>query len=330
MDKRQRVSAALVGEPVDRVPLSFWGHDFLREWSAEGTAAAMLDAFRRYDWDYMKVNPRATYYAEAWGCTYRPSGEPTRGPETVDYMLKSASDLGRIGPLDGRQGPFAEQLQALRLIGEGLRGEAFFIQTVFSPLAVIARLANSDLAAVRGYMEEAPQALHGALRAVAETLARYGAACLEAGASGIFFATVDWASYDNSTPEQYDEFARPYDLQVLEAVRGADFNVLHVCRQNNMLDRLWDYPVHAFNWASTQAGNLSLAEALGRIDRAVMGGVSERTTLVDGTPEEVAAEVRGALAQTGGRRHLLAPGCSVAPQVPEANLQAAVEAVRGG
>ena len=329
MTKIERVRAALQGGELDRVPVSFWGHDFLREWSAEGTAAAMLDAFRRYDWDYMKVNPRATYYAEAWGCTYRPSGNASRGPETVDHVLKSASDLERIGSLDGRQGPFAEQLQALRLIGDGLRGEALFIQTVFSPLAVIGRLANGDLAAVRRYMEEAPQALHGALRVVAETLARYASACLEAGAGGIFFATVDWATHDNATPEQYDEFARPYDLQVLEAVRGADFNVFHVCRQNNMLDRLWDYPVHAFNWASTQPGNPSLAEALEKTGRAVMGGVSERTTLMEGTPEQVAAEVREALAETGGRRHVLAPGCSVAPQVPEANLRAAAEAVRG-
>jgi uroporphyrinogen decarboxylase len=329
MNKVERVKAALQGEELDRVPVSFWGHDFLREWSAEGTAAAMLDAFRKYDWDYMKVNPRATYYAEAWGCRYRPSGDAMRGPETVDYMLKSAADLERIGPLDGTQGAFGEQLQALRIIADGLAGEAPFVQTVFSPLSVIARLANSDLAAVRGYMEEAPQALHAALGAVAETLAGYAAASVEAGASGIFFATVDWATYDNATAQQYDEFARPYDLKVLDAVRGADFNVLHVCRQNNMLERLWDYPVHAFNWASTQPGNLSLAEALTKTDKAVMGGVSQATTLLEGTPEQVAAEVREAVAGTGGRRHLLAPGCSVPPQVPEANLRAAAEAVRG-
>ena len=36
MNKRERVDAALRGQPVDRVPISFWGHDYLREWSAEG------------------------------------------------------------------------------------------------------------------------------------------------------------------------------------------------------------------------------------------------------------------------------------------------------
>jgi len=59
-----------------------------------------------------------------------------------------------------------------------------------------------------------------------------------------------------------------------------------------------------------------------------MGGVSEKTTLVSGTPEQVAAEVERALAETEGRRVLLAPGCSIPPATPAANLRAAAEAAR--
>jgi len=321
MNKRERVMAALAGQPVDRVPVSFWGHDFLREWSAQGLADAMLESFRRYDWDYMKVNPRATYYAEAWGCRYQPSGDAARGPETVDTVLKSAADLEKIKPVDVGQGPFAEQLEALRLIGRGLGGEAPFIQTVFSPLAVIGRIANSDLEVVRSHMREAPQTLHGALTAVSDTLAAYGRACLEAGASGIFFATVEWGTYDNATAEQYLEFGRPYDLRVLEAVQGAEMNVLHVCRPHNMFDLLADYPVHAINWAAGEPGNPSLKEGLARSERAVMGGVSV-STVAQGAPDRVAAEVRQALSETAGRRFLLAPSCSIPPETPEANLRA--------
>jgi len=171
-------------------------------------------------------------------------------------------------------------------------------------------------------MREAPQALHGALAAVADTLAAYGRACLEAGASGIFFATVEWATYDNATAEQYQEFGRSYDLRVLEAVQGAEMNVLHVCRPRNMFDLLSDYPVHAINWAAGEPGNPTLKEGLSRSERAVMGGVSV-AAVAQGTPDTVATEVRQALSETGGRRFLLAPGCSIPPQTPEANLLAA-------
>ena len=60
MNKIERVDAALKGAAVDRAPISFWGHSYLKEWSAEELAEAMLANYRTYDWDYMKVNPRAS------------------------------------------------------------------------------------------------------------------------------------------------------------------------------------------------------------------------------------------------------------------------------
>jgi uroporphyrinogen decarboxylase len=326
MTKWERVTAALAGSEVDRIPVSFWGHDYVREWTAEGLAEATLERFREYDWDFIKVNPRATYYAEAWGSRYKPSGDPLHGPVNVDYVLKTERDLDRLTALDARDGPFGEQLAALRLIGEALAREAPFIQTVFSPLAVVGRLANGDLGFVRRCMREEVQALHKALDAVARTLAGYAKACLDAGADGIFFATVDWGTYDVATVEHYAEFGRPYDLQVLSAVAEARFNVLHVCRKDNMLLSMLDYPVHAFNWATNETGNPSLAEILAKSERAVMGGLSVRA-MSEGTRKQVTDEAKAALGETGGRRFLLAAGCSIPPQTPETNLRAALAAV---
>jgi len=328
LTKRQRVLAALRGGEVDRVPVSAWGHDFLREWTAEGLAQATLEAYRRYDWDFIKVNPRATYYAEDWGCRFQPSGRADASPQLLAAAVSSPADLRSLRPLDPSLGAYGEQLAALRLIRDGLSGEAPFIQTVFSPLAVASRLAGG-LEPIRQYMEEAPQELEAALATIAETLAAYARACLEAGADGIFFASVEWGSRDYITADQYSRFGRPFDLRVLGAVQGASFNLLHVCRDNNMLTDLLDYPVHAFHWATSGIGNPSLADILGRTERAVMGGVSHDSTILSGRPEDVAAEARAAIEATGGRRFLLAPGCSIAPQTPEANLRTMIAAARG-
>jgi uroporphyrinogen decarboxylase len=327
LTKRQRVLAALRGETVDRVPVSAWGHDFLREWTAEGLTEATLEAYRRYDWDFIKVNPRASYYAEGWGCRYRPSGGADAPPQTLAVAVKSAADLRSLRPLDPSRGAYGEQLAALRLIREGLAGGVLFIQTVFSPLAVASRLAGS-YEPIRQYMAEAPLDLEAALRVISETLAAYARACLEAGADGIFFASVEWGSRSYISAEQYDRFGRPFDLRVLEAVQGAPFNLLHVCRNNNRLTDLLDYPVHAFHWAATGTDNPSLADILARTDKAVMGGVNHDSTILGSRPEDVTAEARAAIDATGGRRFLLAPGCSIAPQTPEANLRAMVAAAR--
>ncbi len=326
MTKRERVRAALRGEPVDRVPASFWGHDYVREWSAEGTATAMLGQIERFGWDFLKVNPRATYYAEAWGCRYRPSGAPDQGPVTEAVILKTADDLGSVQPVDPRSEPFGEQLEALRIIGRGLAGETPLIQTVFSPLAVLGALAGRDVALVRDWMRLRPGDVERALDAIAQTLAGYAAACIEAGADGIFFATVEWGTADNISPEEFARFSRPYDLRVLKAVESAWFNVLHVCRANNLLEAALDYPVSALSWSIHQEGNPSLDNVLRRSDKAVMGGV-DQAVLLDGTPERVVDQVREALTATGGRRLLLAPGCSISPLTPEANLRAVRQAV---
>ncbi|MEX1255470.1 MAG: uroporphyrinogen decarboxylase family protein [Dehalococcoidia bacterium] len=328
MTKRERVLSTLRGADVDRVPVSFWGHDFIREWSAEGLAAAMLESVRTFDYDYLKVNPRATYYSEAWGCSYRPPRDPTIHPQVETWLLHAASDLEKVKPVAGTSGPFAEQLDALRLIGEGLGGEVPFVQTVFSPLSVVGRLANGQ-EPVRSWMTETPDALHGVLDAVTETLAAYSRACLDAGTDGIFFATTEWATFDVLTWDQYEVFGKPYDLRVLEAVQGAPFNILHVCRPNNMLDRLLDYPAAAVSWAIHAPGNASLADIQAKTDKAVMGGVDERHGLILGSPGDVRAQVVDALEQTGGRGFLLAPGCSISPQTPSANLRAALEAAQG-
>ena len=330
MNKIERMDAALKGAEVDHVPISFWGHSYLKEWSAEELAEAMLDNYRTYDWDYMKVNPRASYHVEDWGAVLERSNDFNRGPRFVQAPVNSAEDWRRLRPLDPNQGVLAEQLAALRLIRDGIGGEAYFIQTIFSPLSVAKYLAGNRAEPVKESIAEHPDALKQALEVITETYRSYAQASLEAGASGIFFATTGWASRDQLTEDQYRAFGIAYDLRVLEMVAGkAPFNVLHNCGENIYFDLLAEYPVHAISWAATLPGNPTLGEGLKRTSKAVMGGVSEKTTLPDGTPEAVAEEVRRALAETGGRRVLIAPGCSIPPRTPAANLEAARAVVRG-
>jgi uroporphyrinogen-III decarboxylase len=52
-----------------------------------------------------------------------------------------------------------------------------------------------------------------------------------------------------------------------------------------------------------------------------MGGV-DRHTLDEGEPDEVRRQVAAAIEATGGLGLILAPGCSVSPTAPEANLRA--------
>ena len=338
MNKRERVAAALAGRPVDRVPASAWRHFVGREATADDLTAATLEFQRTFDWDWVKVNPRATYFAEAWGNTYDFDQYTSVVPKVTRVTLETPADLAKIRPVDPVGGAFGEQVDALGRINAGLDGDAPIIQTIFSPLSVIAWLAGgpagfeipglpASLPLVRRAIDEAPEALEAALDAVTTTLAAYARATREAGADGIFFAIVRLAREGYLTREEYARFGRPYDLRVLDAVAGAPLNVLHVCGDQVYFDAVADYPVGAISWNSQAAGNPSFAEAAEMTQAALVGGVDEGT-LPSSPPADVAQAVNAALAETGGRRTLVAPGCSIDHRTSSDNLVALRDAAR--
>jgi uroporphyrinogen decarboxylase len=72
----------------------------------------------------------------------------------------------------------------------------------------------------------------------------------------------------------------------------------------------------------------SLKQALAKFRGALVGGVEERELMVTGGEAAVRAQVRDAIAQTGGRRLIVGPGCVVAIAAPEENIRAVVEETR--
>ena len=147
--------------------------------------------------------------------------------------MREPGDWTRLEVLDPSAGVLGEQIEALRLIAKGLEGRVPFLMTVFTPLSIAARLVPSEEMFLE-HLREHPESVRQALEVVTETFVRFTNACLDVGASGLFYATTSWATTDLLTLDEYAALARPYDLRVLEAASGAEFNLLHVCKDNNM------------------------------------------------------------------------------------------------
>jgi uroporphyrinogen decarboxylase len=326
MTKRERVLAALRGEPVDSVPIAFWLHNFAAENSAEGLAGETLRLARTFDWDYLKPQSRAQCFAEMWGLQYRASRERAV-PFTVTHApLDGEAALAKLEPADPRTGALGEQLAALRLIRAGVGPDTPVIWTVFSPLMVMPFLMTGGREQTLSLMRSAPKAIERALDAIAETLGAYARACLDAGADGLFYAT-NLATRPLTTAAECRRFQRPYDLRVLSAVERAPFNLLHVCGEAAHFDEFADYPVTAFSWA-TVPGNPTLAEGHRKTGRAVVGGFPGKPDIAGLTGPALAGRARSAIAEMGGRRLLLGPDCSINPDTPEPLLHAAGAAAR--
>ena len=325
MSHWERIRSALKGGDVDRVPVSMWRHFFARETSAESLAEAMLGFQKRFDWDFMKVNPRASYHVEDWGVKVKYDGDAS--PRVIETPVKTPEDWLKLKVLDINKGVLGEHLTSLEIIARGLRGRLPFVMTVFTPVAIAARLVGSEEVFLE-HLREHTEKVDCALEVITETFTNFSRACLNRGASGLFYATTSWATADRLTEKEYRKYVRPSDLKLLAGLPSAEFHILHVCRQNNLLSAVKDYPVHAFSWDPRGAGNPSLAEGKKMVKgRTVIGGMPQDRSLVESIPERLAAEISGMRVAMGKRGWIVGPGCTFPPETPEANLRAIRDAV---
>lgn len=320
MTPRERVLAALRGQPVDRVPLSFWLHNFATENSAKGLADETARLAATFAWDFLKPQSRAQCFAEMWGLTYAPSRERATPYTVTREPLVTAADVGALRPVDPRTGALGEQLEALEAIRASIGPDVPVIWTVFSPLMVLPFLVRGGKTQALALMRSDPAAVERGLAAIAVTLADYARGCVAAGADGLFYAT-NVATATLITADECRRFQRPFDLPVLAAVHEAPFNLLHICGEHVLFDEFVDYPVTAFSWALLP-GNPSLKEGHRRTGRAVVGGLPAKPHIASMTSDALVTRARAAVDAMAGRWLLLGPDCSINPDTPEDLLHA--------
>ena len=326
MDSRARVEAALAGGDVDRPPAGAWGHRYRDEWSPEKLAEATIDRARRFGWDFVKFQPRATFFAEAFGAVYRPAGHALRAPVLDEPPIKALDDWKGLRLVD--QEVLDQQARTLGEVVRGLGDRVPVLQTVFSPLSVASYLVGRENRKLVREMRSHPDVVLPALGRIADALIDFSRKSVETGAAGVFYAISGFATPDSMPVAVYDELALPLDARILDALPAeAWFNVLHLCGSHINVDVARRLPVQAVSYSIHNQGNPSLGEARRLSGRAVMGGLEQRRVLVGGPPDAIHAQVREAMAATdGGRGLLLAPGCSVPPQAPDVNLRTMMEA----
>jgi uroporphyrinogen decarboxylase len=280
---RQRVDRVLAGHDADRIPFTLWHHFGLEKQGPRAHAEATLAFHRNYQTDLVKVMSDFPY----------PPGTGRRWWE--------------LAPVAN---PFAPQIEALRMIREGLDGKAHFIETLFNPWNVAEKLSSP--AQVKRLMQEQPDQLLAALEVIAKSEANHVRLALQSGASGIFLAIAN-AQEGILTRDEYQRFSEPFDRIVLEAASGAALNVLHLHGPKVYLDHFWNrgsraWTATAINYSVHETG-VSLAEARKRYAGVLMGGVDQRSYR-SRSVADLTADIRAARA-AAGPRFLATPGCSV-------------------
>ncbi len=321
---RERLELILAGEKPDRYAASFWRHFYHKENSARGTAEVMLDFQKAFDWDFMKINPRADYHIEDWGFEQEYSSNEFQKHTVMKYPVAQAADWERIETLKATAPVLAEHLQVVSLIRKGIGRDFPILMTVFTPLAIAGRMVEDDQLLVE-HLRQYPEKIHRALRAVTDTFINYVQELRNAGADGIFLATTQWASSNLVTWQEYEEFGVPYDREVIKAAEQDSLNLFHVCSSNNYLSQLAqiDYNCKMYNWDGDDPTNSPVDKACELLaGKTLVGGVDQRGWLLKSEPDEIPFQMQRIKKYLDPRRVIIGPGCSIAPEVPRENLKA--------
>jgi len=272
---KERVDRALKGADVDRPPFSFWHHFGLK--TPEDHAQATLAFHQAYRTDIVKVMSDFDYP--------KPAGKW--------YELK-------VDP-----NPFPQQIHALDLIRQGLRGDAYILETLFNPWNVAQKLSSKE--EVLRLKDENPAALLAALDVIAQSEIAHARRAFRAGASGVLLAVAN-ALAAEMTPEDYRKFSLPFDRRILEALAGAKLNFLHVHVEPPYLGFFEGLPAPVFNY-SLHVSGIPIADVRKRFSTVIAGGINE-VNYRKLTAEEMRAQWKAA-AQAAGPKYILTPGCSV-------------------
>ncbi len=291
MSRYERVWAAVHGEEVDRPPVAFW-HHFQPGGSGYRMAEATAEFFDiEFELDIIKIMPDLAYPF------------PRKSITKVEDWLQ-------IEPLDPMRSRFyIQRMESVAQLRTLIGLDAPIVVTLFSPLTEALGMAESEETFIR-HAEESPAIIHEVLRTLAENLHTHNRMMLEAGADGLFFA-LQGCSTAVMSEQLYREFGRPYDLMALQGTESGWLNILHVHGEKDlMLDLVLDYPVSVLSWSDRIAGP-SLRDLRAKTSKTLMGGWNEFGAIYKGDVAKMRSEALDAVKQTGGRKFILAPGCSV-------------------
>jgi uroporphyrinogen decarboxylase len=279
---------------------------------------------KEFDWDFMKVNPRADYHVQDWGVKLKLSTRELENHVKQSFPVSKVEGWANIKQLPVTSPTLAEHLKLVSLLRARSGKELPILMTVFTPLSVAGRMVPEHQMLV-AHLRSAPEKVHAVLRVITDTFVRFVAELRNAGADGLFFATTHWASADLLTWEEYQEFGIPYDLEVIQAAESDALNLFHVCGANNFLTQLvkQPYPAKMINWDSADPTNLPLDKADGLFpDKTLVGGVDYQGWLKQSRPDEMAYFVQGLKRQFDSARLIIAPGCAIEPSTDLNNLRA--------
>jgi len=244
-------------------------------------------------------------------------------PYQVTTPIKNPSDWRKIKPAPLESDFFQEQLDEIKMITDQLGGACLTTTTIFNPFSS-GNHASGKL--VTKHLKADPDSVNIGLQTIAESLAEFALACLQAGADGIYFS-AQGGEADRFDERTFLKFIKPTDLTVLNAIKDEGIlNITHICNDNIRLHLYCDYPGDVINWAATAKNNIPLAAGKSLFKRTILGGIDNRGLIVIGPVKDIQRKVQEIIDDFGTRNFIIGADCTLPSDINIEHIQAVIEA----
>ncbi len=332
MNSSERVTARLLGKPVDRPPnfdimMAFAAHHTGRPLSRfyldhRVLVEASLSVHDAFELDIVQTISDPYREASDLGLDveFPEDGLPLRKkPLLVEPA--DASRLKPIAPTHGRR--MSDRVEAVRLLRERVGGDIPVMGWVEGALAAVNVLRGDSTLMLDLY--DRPEWVKECLEFMVGIEIAFARAQVEAGA-GIIGLGDSIASL--IAPAMYAEFALPYEQRIFAAVHEmGGIARLHICGNTSRILSLMSQSgadIIDLDWMVDFGAAASLYADHGP---AICGNFDPVRIMLRGTPEQVHTAVIACLMR-GGKRCISAAGCEIPDGTPDENLQAQFKALQ--
>jgi uroporphyrinogen decarboxylase len=335
MTPLERFTAYNRGEPIDRLPcVPIIGNTAARvinvkvsELSRDGKllAKAQIEAYRRFNYDIVRVFTDLYVQAEAMGAKIRYPNDETAYLETP--ALTDIKQIDQLQPADPyRDGNLPRQLEALRITLDTIGREVTVTSALTCPFTNAAFLIGAE--ELTRLVGKNPEAVHRLCAISLETNLNYAKAIIDAGGSPSL--TDAMSSCTIISPKQFKEFSFPYLQKLIAYIHSRDKLVtLHICGKTT---KILNQMVEAGADCISIDNAVNLLDAKQQVGHQVrlMGNVKPAEIMLQSTPQEVRHAVIECVKQAydSPKGYIVASGCSLPTETPFANIDAMLNTVR--
>lgn len=269
MGKREKIMNWLrEKERSDYIPAAFFIH-FPSEFRQEQAAIDKhLEFFRYTDMDFVKIQYEFPF----------PKLVEIQTPDDWHHMPQYGYDF------------FSAQLKIVKGLVEAVRGEAFVIQTLYSPFMSAGHTTSDKI--ITEHIILAPEKVRKGLDTITQSTLWFVRECAKLGVDGFYASTQGGERHRFSGTTLFNDVIKPYDMAILHEINQlCPINILHICDYNGSYDDLsqfLDYPGDIVNCPLTLGNKkLTIKEAITYFNRPFLGGLDRHGTISTGTDAEI-------------------------------------------